>query len=93
MLLAHTPVKVREQVVFEIVSHFNRSSMLITSQEERDQLAELNLIAGKRARSAAAYSSALSHFAAGLELVKPELRGLPHLLVLSSSITPPNANS
>ena len=42
---------------------------LITSQEEREQLAELNLIAGKRAKASTAYASALTYFAAGAALL------------------------
>ncbi|PSO24786.1 AAA family ATPase [Bradyrhizobium sp. MOS002] len=69
LLLAHTPPDKREEIIFEIVSHFNRSMALLTSQDEREQLAQLNLTAGKRAKNAAAYSSALTHFAAGRALL------------------------
>ena len=69
LLLAHTPPDKREEIIFEIVSQFNRSSALITSRDEREQLAQLNLIAGKRAKNAAAYSSALTYFAAGRMLL------------------------
>ena len=37
--------------VFEIVNQLNRGAALITSRDEREQLAELNLIAGKRAKA------------------------------------------
>lgn len=69
LLLAHTPPDMREEIIFEIVSQFNRSTALITSQYERDQLAQLNLSAGKRAKNAAAYASALSHLAGGRALL------------------------
>jgi PAS domain S-box-containing protein len=69
LLLAHTPPHKREEIVFEIVSQFNRSRALIISQDERDQLAQLNLIAGRRAKNATAYSSALTHLAGGRELL------------------------
>ncbi len=69
LLLKHTPPDKREETIFEIVSQFNRSSALITSQDEREQLAELNLIAGKRAKDAAAYSSALTYLAEGRALL------------------------
>ena len=51
------------------MSQFNRSIALITSQDEREQLAQLNLVAGKRAKNAAAYSSALTYFAEGRALL------------------------
>lgn len=69
LFLAHTPPEKREEFIFEIVSHFNRSAALIISPDEREQLARLNLIAGKRAKNAAAYSSALIHLAGGRALL------------------------
>ena len=48
---------------------FDRGAALITQQEERDQLAELNLIAGKRAKSSTAYASALAYLNAGATLL------------------------
>ena len=69
LLIAHTPPDKREEVVFEIVSQLNRSTSLITSRDEREQLAQLNLIAGKRAKNAVAYSSALTHFVVGYGLL------------------------
>jgi PAS domain S-box-containing protein len=68
LLLANTPANKREEVIFEIVSQFNRSSALITSQDERAQLAELNLIAGKRAQASSAYLTALSYLSTGTAL-------------------------
>jgi PAS domain S-box-containing protein len=67
LLLAHTPPPEREAIIFEIVSQFSQSP--ITSREEREQVAQLNLIAGKRASKAAAYSSALTYFAGGCALL------------------------
>ena len=42
LLLARTSPDKREEIIFEIVSQFNRSTSLITSQDEREQLARLN---------------------------------------------------
>ena len=42
---------------------------MITSETEREQLAELNLLAGKRAKVSTAYASALNYFAAGAALL------------------------
>src|SRR5262249_4288818 len=59
LLAAHTPPEMRDEHIFEIVNQFNRGTVLIKSQDERERLAEFNLIAGKRAKSATAYASAL----------------------------------
>jgi len=69
LLLAHTPREKREELIFEIVGQLNRGAALITAPEEREQLAELNLIAGERAKASTAYASALSYFIAGSGLL------------------------
>src|SRR3984957_2614063 len=69
LLVAHTPAEKREEAVFEIVNQLNRGAALITSREEREQLAELNLIAGGRAKATTAYASALTYFTAGAALL------------------------
>ena len=61
MLAAHSPPEKREEAIFGIVNQLNRGAALITSQQEREQLAELNLIAGKRAKASTAYTSALTY--------------------------------
>ena len=65
LLVARTPPEKREDAIFEIVNHLNRGAALISEPEERDQLADLNLIAGKRAKASTAYASALAYFTAG----------------------------
>ena len=69
LLMARTPLERREEAIFEIVNQLNRGAALITSQEERDQVAELNLIAGKRAKASTAYASALKYLAGGAALL------------------------
>ena len=61
IMAAHTPQQKREEVIFEIVNQLNRGVRLITARDEREQLAELNLIAGKRAKASTAYASALTY--------------------------------
>ena len=69
LLAAHTPVERREEAIFEIVNQLNRGAALITSRDEREQLAELNLLAGQRAKASAAYASALTYLTVGAALL------------------------
>ncbi|SDT50296.1 trifunctional serine/threonine-protein kinase/ATP-binding protein/sensor histidine kinase [Bradyrhizobium canariense] len=69
LLVAHTPAEKREETIFEIVNQLNRGAALITSQDEREQLAELNLIAGRRAKATTAYAAAITYLTAGAALL------------------------
>jgi PAS domain S-box-containing protein len=69
LLAARTAPEAIEENVFEIVRQLNRGAALLTSGEERERLAELNLLAGKRAKAATAYTSALTYFVAGAALL------------------------
>src|SRR5262249_46742896 len=55
--------------IFEIVGHFNRASSLVTSTGEREEIAALNLVAGKRAKKAASFASALTYLVSGAEML------------------------
>src|ERR1700730_8576539 len=68
-LAASTAPKKREEAIFEIVNQFNRGAALITSRDEREQLAEFNLIAGERAKASTAYAAALKYLVAGAALL------------------------
>ncbi len=72
LLAAHTPAAKREEAIFEIVNQLNRGSHLIASVEEREQVADLNLIAGRRAKISTAYDSALKYLRAGSALLTEE---------------------
>ena len=69
LLAAATPPEQRTEVVFGIVTQLNRGAALITADDEREQLAELNLLAGRRAKAAAAYASALVYLVAGADVL------------------------
>ena len=86
LLLAHTPEEEREEAIFEIVSQLNRGAALITSQAEREKLAELNLTAGKRAKASTAYAAALTYFAAGAALLADDCWERRHELAYSLEI-------
>ena len=68
-LAARTAPEELEEHIFEIVNQLNRGAALIDLPEERERVAELNLIAGKRAKTSTAYASALNYFAAGRALL------------------------
>ncbi|MDC0677624.1 AAA family ATPase [Sorangium atrum] len=61
----------RDASLFDVVGHLNRGAALLRSQAERDELAALNLRAGRKAKAAAAFQSAAALFAAGLSLLAP----------------------
>jgi len=84
MLLAeHTPAEKREEAIFEIVNQLNRGSHLITLVEDRERVAELNLIAGRRAKLSTAYDSALKYLRAGRALLEEETWKRNHQLIFS----------
>ncbi|WP_437850539.1 AAA family ATPase [Sorangium sp. So ce363] len=72
LLLKAPHAEERDEALFEVVSHLNRGAALIRSRAERDELAALNLRAGRKAKSAAAYEAAAALFAAGLSLLAPD---------------------
>ena len=69
LLLEKTPQADREERIFDIVNHLNVGVELITQEEEREQLARLNLVAGKKAKAATAYAAAVEYFNVGKELL------------------------
>ncbi|HEX8881613.1 MAG TPA: AAA family ATPase [Candidatus Acidoferrum sp.] len=72
LLVARLVPEKREEAIFDIVNQLNRGSHLITSAEESRRLAELNRIAGRRAKSSAAYASALAYLGAARKLLTEE---------------------
>ena len=72
-LLLQTFAKgVHEERIFDIVNHLNSGIDLITGQAEKNDLAELNLLAGRKAKAATAYEIAFQYFTTGLGLLGPQ---------------------
>ncbi|CCE10690.1 PAS sensor protein [Bradyrhizobium sp. STM 3843] len=69
LLAAHASPEKREEEIFEIVNQLNRGSHLIATGEERRQVAELNFIAGRRAKTSTAYASSLNYLSASRALL------------------------
>src|SRR4029079_10819402 len=72
LMAAHTSTGELEEKIFDIVNQLNRGSHLMTSVTERERIAELNLIAGRRAKASTAYASALRYLQAGRGLLIDE---------------------
>jgi PAS domain S-box-containing protein len=72
LLARHTPPARREDAIFEIVNQLNRGSHLIVAVEERERVADLNLIAGRRAKYSTAYASALKYLRAARVLLSEQ---------------------
>jgi PAS domain S-box-containing protein len=68
---SNAPEEIEGQI-FEIANHLNRGAELIANQAERDGLAELNLRAGRRAKSSTAHQSALAYLTAGRALLSKD---------------------
>ncbi|HXZ08667.1 MAG TPA: AAA family ATPase, partial [Paraburkholderia sp.] len=83
LLADETPPEKREEAIFEIVGQLNRGAALITSRDEREQLAEFNLLAGQRARASTAYAAALTYLVAGAELLNDDCWERRHALIFA----------
>ena len=81
LLASQTAPAEIEGRIFEIVNQLNQGSDLVTSAKERVHIAELNLVAGRRAKASTAYASALSYLAAGRALLTEESWDSHHELI------------
>lgn len=72
LLLNNTPQEEREEKIFEIVNQLNYGVGLISECREREELARLNLVAGRKALTATAYSAAGGYFTIGRKLLESD---------------------
>jgi PAS domain S-box-containing protein len=86
LLAQHTPADKREEMIFEIVNQLNRGVELVPSIEERELVAELNLIAANRAKAATAYASSLIYLVAGMALLGEQRWERCHALVFAMEL-------
>jgi predicted ATPase len=69
--------------VFDVVNQFNRGAALLYDQDERAQVAALDLRAGRRAKASAAYASACVYLTAGMALLDDSDWGSRYELLFS----------
>ncbi|WP_437284635.1 AAA family ATPase [Sorangium sp. So ce406] len=86
LLLEAHRAEERDDALFDVVGHLNRGAALIRSRAERDELAALNLRAGRKAKAAVAYESAAALFAAGLSLLAPDRWETQHELAYALTL-------
>jgi len=69
-LQQNAPLDEEADHIFLVVDQLNAGRVLLTSEPERMELAELNLSAGKQAKAAAVFAIALRYFRTGLDLLE-----------------------
>ncbi len=69
LLLQNTPAEEIEANIFDIVNQLNIGIDLLTEPKQRDELVQLNLLAGKKAKQSTAYEPALKYFKAGMNIL------------------------
>lgn len=69
LLLENTPEEVQDEKIFAIVNQLNYGVDLLTTQSERERLAQLNLTAGGKALASTAYRAAVEYFSIGRTLL------------------------
>ncbi len=55
--------------IFIVANHFNKGKRFITDQADIDQLVDINLRAGKKAKEATAYDAAIAYFSTGKQFL------------------------
>lgn len=72
LLLRDQEASSAEGRIFDVVHHLNLGRALVASQAERRKLVQLDLNAGRRAKSSTAYQAALEYFKSALEVLTPD---------------------
>ncbi|WP_445304447.1 trifunctional serine/threonine-protein kinase/ATP-binding protein/sensor histidine kinase, partial [Microcoleus sp. Pol14C4] len=69
LLLQNTPIQEREEHIFAIVNQLNIGLELISQPAELEELARLNLMAGRKAKASTAYAAAVKYLSTAMDLL------------------------
>ena len=69
LLLQNTTPDERKDNIFALVNQLNFGTALLATQQEKEELAQLNLIAGQKAKTATAYEATVNYLDVALELL------------------------
>jgi predicted ATPase/signal transduction histidine kinase/tRNA A-37 threonylcarbamoyl transferase component Bud32 len=69
LLLSNIPLAEQQEKIFELVNQFNIAVEFINHQHKRDELAQMNLIAGLKALASTAYIAAVKYLTTGIKLL------------------------
>jgi len=72
LLLKNTRTEELDNKLFDIVSHFNSALERVDNPLEKNEIARLNLRAGKKAKAAMAYEAAINYLNVGLACLSPD---------------------
>ncbi|WP_170319900.1 ATP-binding sensor histidine kinase [Polyangium spumosum] len=72
LLVAHASREELEERIFDITNQLNLGASLLSSRDEKDHVAGLDLIAGRKAKASTAYLAAIKYFSAGMALLGPD---------------------
>lgn len=70
LMLRFVPKEELSDLLFDVVEHLNQGRTLIQDQEEKKELALLNLEAGIKAKASSAYASALQYLQISVDLLE-----------------------
>ncbi len=82
LLLKHISLEEREERIFEIVNHLNLGTILIETFKGKIELAEFNLCAARKAKTATAYEAAIDYLGIGTELLPADMWQTQYKLAL-----------
>ncbi|MFN6560216.1 MAG: protein kinase domain-containing protein [Nostoc sp. ChiSLP01] len=83
LLLSNIPVTEQEERIFELVNQLNIAVEFISHQAKRDELAQMNLIAGRKALASTAYPAAVKYLTNGIQLLAADSWETKHDLTLT----------